>query len=268
MSGRLDAARPFALTFTRPPRRSYDMLDCSWPRAGGRLWGGLGLTLSFSVPDEFRPPCRRNSRRFPTNSLNPKIPESLKGPKSEKSQIRGFPRAEDSPPPRMPANRAAPSWLHSWGMDAWTPARCSPARPRSSPAGLRSRSPQSAPRSRPSSKPPASPRPAAKAAPLAGSTAEAAATHLGALGRLLPRLRADPGELARLTGLLNDAQREDLRWLCEALGVGARRCRTGGRSAQPSARAAASAAAAARAGDAAGDRARPPPPAAARRCAS
>ena len=105
------------------------------------------------------------------------------------------------------------------GMAASTPARCSPARPRSSPAGLRSRSPQSAPRSRPSSKPPASPRPAAKAAPLAGSTAEAAATHLGALGRLLPRLRADPTELARLTGLLNDAQREDLRWLCEALGV-------------------------------------------------
>jgi hypothetical protein len=106
-------------------------------------------------------------------------------------------------------------------MTPSTPARRSPARPRSSPAGLRSRSPQGAPRSRPSSKPLASPRPAAKAAPLTGSTAEAAATHLGALGRLLPRLRADPTELVRLIGLLKlgDAQREDLRWLCEALGV-------------------------------------------------
>ena len=113
-------------------------------------------------------------------------------------------------------------------MTPSTPARRSPARPRSSPAGLRSRSPQGAPRSpqgaprsRPSSKPPASPRPAAKAAPLAGSIAESAATHLGGLGRLLPRLRADPTELVRLTGLLKlgDAQRDDLRWLCEALGV-------------------------------------------------
>ena len=106
-------------------------------------------------------------------------------------------------------------------MTPSTPARRSPARPRSSPAGLRSRSPQGAPRSRPSAKPPASPRPAAKAAPLTSSTAEAAATHLGALGRLLPRLRAEPAELARLVGLLkfSDAEREDLRWLCEALGA-------------------------------------------------
>ena len=37
----------------------------------------------------------------------------------------------------------------------------------------------------------------------------------------MPRLRADPTELVRLIGLLKlgDAQREDLRWLCEALGV-------------------------------------------------
>ena len=90
---------------------------------------------------------------------------------------------------------------------------CSPARPRRSPS-------PAAPRSRPTAKP-ALPRQASpRHPPTGGLVADSVAAHLSALSRLIPRLRADPAGLSNLLSQLSwfEAEREDWRWLCEAVG--------------------------------------------------
>ena len=48
---------------------------------------------------------------------------------------------------------------------------------------------------------------------------DAAAAHLKALGRLIPRLRADPSELAKLVSQIDRTELAELHWLVEQMGT-------------------------------------------------